>query len=389
MGKVFLKKKISSRIADGHPWVYTNEIGDLVGSVEAGGIVDAFSSNGSFVGRGFYNPNSEIKLRFISRKQEEIDLTFIQNKIEAAWKYRQLVGLSENCRLIDAEADGLPGLIVEKFNNYFTIQTLSLGMDKLKGLVVDVLNKLFQPKGIYERNLNSIRTLERLPLQAGFLSSEFDTKINIIDFDCSFQIDLADTKHTSYFLDRHSMRAAVLPFVKDATVLDTFCFNGSFGLIAAKNGAKRVFGIDFDKENIDSSNKNANLNNLSEKCKFVLGNAFDLLKIQDKESKQYDLVILDPPNFLRKKEAPERAELAYKELNLRAMKLTKPGGFLLTSVQSNQLTWEAFLTILQLAAKDAKKSIRMVEQIGQSKDFPIQWNMPTSEYLKAVLLQVN
>lgn len=389
MAKIFLNKKISSRIADGHPWIFNNEIGDEVGAYESGDIVDVFSSNGSFVGKGYINPLSQIKVRLLTRKQEEINDEFFLHKIQKAWAYRQRLGYIENCRLIFGEADDLPALIIDKFNDYFVIQTMSLGIERWKGAIVKALNTIFKPKGIYERNDVPVRELEGMEQVKGFLSDPFDTNIIINENGLKFHVDIVNGQKTGYFLDQQDNRRAIAPVVKDAEVLEAFCYTGTFANHAAHYGAKSVLGLDISDKAIDTAKRNAELNGFSDICSFECVNAFDVLKKWVKEGRRFDTVMLDPPAFTKSRANIQKAVTGYKEINLRGMKLLKPGGFLVTASCTNLVPPDMFLKTIEAAAKDAKKQIRQVTWQTQAADHPIVWNVPNTQYLKFLIVEVN
>jgi len=390
MAKIFLKKKISTRIADGHPWIFGNEIGDEDGHYEPGDIVEVFSSNGSFVGRGYINPASQIKVRLLTRNQQEpIDDAFFLNRIEKAWKYRQRLGYLENCRLIFGEADELPALIIDKFNDYIVIQTLSLGIELWKGAIVKALQTVFNPKGIYERNDVPVRELEGMKQQKGFLTEPFDTKIIINENGLKFHVDIENGQKTGYFLDQQDNRRAIGQVVEGADVLEAFCYTGTFSMHAAKYGAKSVLGLDISEFAVDTARRNATLNGFEDICKFQHVNAFDVLKLWVKEGRKYDTVILDPPAFTKSRENIQKAVTGYKEINLRGMKLLKPGGFLVTASCTNLVSPELFLKTVEMAAKDARRTIRQVSWQTQAADHPILWNVPNTQYLKFLIVEVS
>lgn len=389
MAKIFLNKKISSRIADGHPWIFNNEIGDEVGAYEPGDIVEVFSSNGSFVGKGYINPLSQIKVRLLTRKQEEINDEFFVHKIQKAWAYRQRLGYVENCRLIFGEADDLPALIIDKFNDYFVIQTMALGIERWKGAIVKALQTVFKPKGIYERNDVPVRELEGMEQVKGFLSDPFDTNIIINENGLKFHVDIVNGQKTGYFLDQQDNRRAIAPVVKDAEVLEAFCYTGTFANHAAHYGAKSVLGLDISDKAIDTARRNAELNGFSDICSFECVNAFDVLKKWVKEGRRFDTVMLDPPAFTKSRANIQKAVTGYKEINLRGMKLLKPGGFLVTASCTNLVPPDMFLKTIEAAAKDAKKQIRQVTWQTQAADHPIVWNVPNTQYLKFLIVEVN
>ena len=389
MAKFFLRKKIGERVVSGHPWIFGNELGDSEGTAEPGDIVEVYSSNGSFVGKGYINPASQIRIRLLTRdKNEVIDDQFFYKRIKDAWEYRKLLGYTENCRLIFGEADSLPALIIDKFNDYFVIQSLALGIEKWKGAIVAAIQKIFSPKGIYERNDVPVRTIEGMEQIKGFLTEPFDTNIIINENGLKFHVDIENGQKTGYFLDQQDNRRAIQHVVKDADVLEVFCYTGTFSLHAAQYGAKSVLGLDISEHAVATARRNAELNGYENKCKFEAVNAFDVLKQWVKDGKRYDTVILDPPAFTKSRENIQKAVTGYKEVNLRAMKLIRPGGFLVTASCTNLVTPEMFLSVIGDAAKDARRTLRQVEWRTQAADHPILWNVPSTQYLKFLIAQV-
>jgi 23S rRNA (cytosine1962-C5)-methyltransferase len=390
MQKVHLKRKIAGRIAGGHPWIFANEVEKVEGEPAPGAIVELLYSDGKFCGKGYYNAASQIMVRLLTRdRNETINDAFFLKKIEACWRYKQQLGYAENCRLVFGEADGLPQLIIDKFNDYFVIQTLALGMDMWKGAIVKALETIFTPKGIYERNDVPVRELEGLPQQKGFLSAPFDTKIVINENGLKFHVDIENGQKTGYFLDQQDNRRAIQHIVKDADVLGAFTYTGTFEIHAAHYGAKSVLGLDISQNAVEQANKNAALNGLENTVKFETANAFDLLKQWAKEGeKKWDVVMLDPPAFTKSRANIQKAITGYKEINLRGMKLVKPGGFLVTSSCTNLVGPELFLQTIAMAAKDARRAIRQVTFQTQSSDHPIIWGMENTHYLKFLIVQV-
>ncbi len=388
MTKIILKRKIALRIFNGHPWVFGNEVEKIIGEPNAGDIVDVFYHDDKFCGRGYYNAKSQIVVRLLTRKKEEINEQFFFDKIKQAWEYRQRIGYVENCRLIFGEADEMPALIIDKFNDYFVIQTLSFGMDKFKPFIVKALETIFKPKGIYERNDVPVRELEGLQQYKGFLSTPFSTNIIINENGLKFNVDIENGQKTGYFLDQQDNRRAIQHIVKGADVLGAFTYTGTFEIHAAHYGAKSVFGIDISENAVAQANKNAALNGLDNICKFEAMNAFDVLKNWGKEEKKYDVVMLDPPAFTKSRETISKAITGYKEINLRGMKLIKNGGFLVTSSCTNLVQPELFLHTIQQAAKDARKKIKQVVFNAQAADHPIVWGMENTNYLKFLIVEV-
>lgn len=387
--RFFLRKKITDRIANGHPWIFSNEINTREGDAAPGDIVEVLSSNGSFVGKGYYNPASQIEVRLLTRNRtEDINADFFFRKIEAAWKYRQQLGYTENCRLIFGEADGLPALIIDKFGDYFSLQTLALGIDIWKPAIVEALQKIFQPAGIMERNDVPVRSLEGLPQQKGPLTAPFDPNIIISENGLRFHVNLETGQKTGYFLDQQDNRRAIQNIVRGADVLGAFTYTGTFEIHAAHYGAKSVLGLDISEDAVRQANRNAELNGLADVVKFEAANAFDVLKSWGKEGRQYDVVMLDPPAFTKSRETIQKAITGYKEINLRGMKLVNPGGFLVTSSCTHLVDPEMFLNTIRMAAKDARRTLRQVCWQTQSADHPIVWGIPATQYLKFLIVQV-
>jgi 23S rRNA (cytosine1962-C5)-methyltransferase len=389
MAKFYLRKKIGDRVVNGHPWVFANELGDSEGEYKAGDIVDVHSSNGTYIGSGYINPSSLIRIRILTRnKQEPINEEFFYNKLLAAWEYRKQLGYVENCRLIFGEADGMPALIIDKFNDYFVIQSMALGIDLWKQAIVDALKKIFNPKGIYERNDVPVRELEGLQQIKGFLSEPFDTNIIINENGLQFHVDIANGQKTGYFLDQQDNRRAIANIVRGANVLEAFCYTGTFSVHAAHYGAKKVLGLDISEQAVEKAKANALLNGYQHICDFKAVNAFDYLKQISKEQQQFDVVILDPPAFTKSREHIQKAVTGYKEINLRGMKLVKPGGFLVSASCTNLVPPDLFLKTIEMAAKDAKRKLRQVTWQTQAADHPIVWHIPNTQYLKFLIVQV-
>lgn len=389
MKQLHLKRKIAPRIAGGHPWIFANEVEKIEGEPGPGDIVPVYFADGKFAGQGYYNPQSQIIVRLLTQsKQETIDEAYFLKRIRQCWTYRQQLGYTENCRLVFGEADGLPQLIIDKFNDHFVIQTLALGIDRWKPAIVQALQTIFQPKGIFERNDVPVRELEGLPQQKGFLSAPFDTQIIINENGLKFHVDLENGQKTGYFLDQQDNRRAIQHIVKGADVLGAFTYTGTFEIHAAHYGAKSVLGLDISENAVAQANRNAALNGLEKTVRFETANAFDVLKQWTREDKQFDVVMLDPPAFTKSRATIQKAITGYKEINLRGMKLVRPGGFLVTSSCTNLVQPELFLQIIDMAAKDARRKIRQVTFQTQSSDHPIIWNMENTQYLKFLIVQV-
>ncbi len=389
MTKTYLQKKISQRVATGHPWIFGNEIDKIDGKADPGDIVEVYTYDHKFVGKGYINPKSQIMVRLLTRdKNETIDENLFFNRIKAAWNYRQKIGYTENCRLVFGEADFMPALIIDKFNDYFVIQTLSYGIEIWKATIVKALQTIFNPKGIYERNDVPVRELEGLEQKKGYLTEPFDTNIIIKENGLQFYVDIEKGQKTGYFLDQQDNRKAIKHIVKDAEVLGVFTYTGTFEIHAGYYGAKHVLGLDISESAVAQATRNAELNGLEKVCAFQAVNAFDALKQWGKEGRQYDVVMLDPPAFTKSRETIEKAIAGYKEINLRGMKLTKPGGFLVTSSCTNLVSPELFINTINMAAKDAKRKLRQVTFKSQASDHPIIWGIENTNYLKFLIVQV-
>lgn len=388
--KIFLRKKVHARIAEGHPWIYNNEIGDEEGVYQPGDIVDVFTSVGTFVGKGYINPMSQIKVRLLSRVQDEaIDAQFFEQKIKAAWEYRLKLGYKNNCRVVFGESDELPGLVVDKINDYLIVQMLTLGIDLKKDIIIAILLDIFNPKGIYERNDIYVRELEGLEMRKGLVYGEVPNEILLEENGLKFYVDLVDGQKTGYFLDHYENRVSIERVVKDANVLDAFSYTGTFSIYAAKFGAQSVLGLDLSENAIALAKRNAALNGYSDVCTFEQLNAFDVLKSWSKEGRKFDTIILDPPPFTKNRNNIQKALTGYKEINLRAMKLVEPGGFIITTCCTNLISIDMFLDIISQVAKDAKKKVKQISLQSQSADHPILWNVPEMHYLKVLIISVH
>lgn len=390
MAVVKLAGNMRHRAVSGHPWVYRTEVDNITGDYEPGDIVEVIDPKGKFLGRGYINPASQILVRILTRdRTEEINIDFFAKRIRAALDYRRrVVSGTDSYRLIFAEADFLPALVVDKFGDYLVIQTLALGIDKYKDEIAGILDDLLKPAGIYERNDAAVRKLEGLPLKAGFLKGPFDPLVEINENGMVFQVDLAGGQKTGYFLDQRENRMALRGIAEGARVLDCFCHTGTFSVYAARYGAKEVKGIDIAAPALDLAEKNASKNGFSGICTFREGNAFDELRSLERNKEKYDLIILDPPAFTKSRRALEGAVRGYKEINLRAMKLLPPGGFLVTCTCSYHMSESSFLDVINDAANDANRRLRLVELRRQSRDHPMLLASAETHYLKCAYLQV-
>lgn len=390
MAVVKLAKNMRHRVSRGHPWVYATEVEDITGHYEPGDIVEVVDTKSKFLGRGYINPASQILVRILTRDSaEEINSTFFENRIRAALDYRRrVVAGTDAYRLIFAEADFLPALIVDKFGDYLVVQTLALGIDKYKDEITGILDDLLSPAGIYERNDAAVRELEGLPLKTGFLKGPFDPLIEINENGMVFWVDLAGGQKTGYFLDQRENRIALRGIAEGARVLDCFCHTGTFSVYAARYSAREVIGIDIAAPALALAEKNAAKNGCGGICAFREGNAFDELRSLEKNKEKYDIIILDPPAFTKSRHALEGAVRGYKEINLRAMKLLPRGGFLVTCTCSYHMSESRFLEVIMEAALDAGRQLRLVELRRQSRDHPVLLASPETHYLKCAYFQV-
>lgn len=387
MATVTLRKTRETRVRGGHPWIYASEIERVEGEFENGDIVDVSDFRGKFIGRGFYNPLSQISLRILTRKDEPCDRTFFARRIQDAWDYRKLLCDPMSCRLIYSESDFLPGLVVDKFGDVLVLQSLSLGIERIKDMLCDLLMEIVRPVGIWERSDVPVRRLEGLEQTTGPLRGQVPDVVEMTENGIKFLVDVKRGQKTGFFLDQKQNRAAIKPLCRDARVLDCFCHNGSFSLHAAKYGAASVLGVDISEEALETARENARINGF-DNVTFEAHNCFDLLRELTDAGERFDLVILDPPAFTKNKAAVPAAVRGYKEINLRGMKLVRPGGFLVTCSCSQHVLPEMFQDIINQAARDAKKRLRMVEYRTQGYDHPILPQSVETRYLKTMILQV-
>lgn len=387
MATVTLRKTRETRVRGGHPWIYASEIEKVDGAFENGDIVDVCDFRGKFIGRGFYNPASQISLRILTRNDEPCDRDFFARRIQDAWDYRRRLCDPDSCRLIYSESDFLPGLVVDKYANVLVLQSLSLGMERIKEMLADLLMEIVRPAGIYERSDVPVRRLEGMAQTTGLLRGEVPDLVEMRENGICFGVDVKNGQKTGFFLDQKENRAAIAPLCPGSKVLDCFCHNGSFSLHAAKYGAESVLGVDISEEALEVARGNARRNGMAN-VRFEAHNCFDLLREMTDAGEKFDLVILDPPAFTKNKAALQSALRGYKEINLRGLKLVRPGGFLVTCSCSQHVLAEMFQDMVNQAARDAKKRIRLVEYRTQAHDHPILPQSIETKYLKCMILQV-
>ena len=392
-----LKKGEGRTIKRGGLWIFDNEIAEENIKTENGDIADVYDFDGYFLGNGFVNTNSHIRVRMLTRRTrigEDISLDeLLRERVRAAWEYRKTVTDTSSCRLIFGEADFLPGLVVDKFEDVLVVESLALGIDKLKPKILEEIKKVLAQdgisiRGIYERSDAKVRLEEGLERYKGFIGPEFDTKVQIIENGVKYYVDVCDGQKTGFFLDQKYNRLAVSKICKDKKVLDCFTHTGSFALNAVKGGAAHVTAVDISDTGIKQAIENAALNGFEPKMDFVCRDVFDYLPELYNSGEKFDVIILDPPAFTKSRDSVKNASKGYKEINLRAMKILKNGGYLATCSCSHFMTEELFFAAVKAAAKDAHKRIRQVEYRTQGPDHPVLWDSDSSFYLKFFILQV-
>ena len=383
--QIILKKNEEHRIAAGHQWVFSNEIASLRGTPEVGEVVELLRHDQKFLGLGFYHPHSLIAFRFLTSEQEEIGVSFFEQRIQQALKLRQkLYPGSETFRLTHGESDFLPGLIIDKYNEFISLQILSAGMDKQIEIICDVLETMFHPKAIIARNDVAIRALEELPLEKKVLRG--NAGITIIDDGVKFEVDVLNGQKTGFFLDQRENRKAIHRYAIGGTVLDCFCNEGGFALHAASAKAASVYGLDISESAITKAKVNARLNSAA--VEFEIGDVSEALKLIGEKNKKFDMVILDPPSFTKSKKNIPAALREYKEINSAAMRLINAGGFLVTASCSHHITEDGFLSTIEQAAVKAKRYVQLLEFSGAAPDHPVIPAMPETKYLKFAIFSV-
>lgn len=383
---VTLKKNEDRRINNGHLWAFSNEILNIAGEPQAGDIVELRSHAGTLLGLGFYNPHSLIAVRLLTRRPDEIDFRFFSGRIESAMLLRQkLYPSSETFRLIHGESDLLPGLIVDKYNDTLSVQTLSYGMDRRLTLICDVLESLFHPRGIIERNDVPARSLEGLEERKGILRGEA-SQATIVEYEIQYTVDLLEGQKTGFFLDQRENRRAIRRYAKGMRVLDCFCNEGGFTLNAARAGATEAIGIDASERAIRRAAENSTLNNLAEKTTFQSRDCFDYMKEATQKGEKFDLIVLDPPSFTKSKKSVGQARKGYRELHAYAFRLLNPDGILATASCSQHVFEETFLEIIHESARAAGRTISLLEWRGAAPDHPMLPGMPETRYLKFAIV---
>ena len=393
-GIVNLKKGEGRTLKAGGMWVYDNEIASTMGEIVDGGLVEVHDFDGYFMGIGYINRRSKITVRMMSRRTREIDRAFIEQRVRACVDYRKHTVDMSSCRLIFGEADFLPGIVIDKFSDVLVVESLALGIDRFKPLIVELLKQVLKEegmpiRGVYERSDAKVRLQEGMERFKGFIGEEFDTKVSIVENGVKYMVDVKDGQKTGFFLDQKYNRAAIRPMCKDAKVLDCFTHTGSFALNAGMAGAKSVLGVDASELGVAQATENAALNGLSDRVSFICEDVFELLPRLEKEGELFDVVILDQPAFTKSRNSIKNAVKGYREINLRAMKLVKNGGYLATCSCSHFMNPELFAKTIGEAAANVHKRLRQIEYKTQSPDHPILWSRDEeSLYLKFYIFQV-
>ena len=391
---VRLKRGEGRAFKAGGPWIYDNEVESIMGSFENGDIVLVHDFDGYPMGKGFINRNSKIRIRMMTRRSDvEIDREFLKKRVQDAWEYRKKTVDTGSCRVIFGEADFLPGLVMDKFSDVLVVQSLALGIDRMKETIVELLKEILaedgiQIRGVYERSDAKVRTQEGMERVKGFIGEPFDPLVEIIENGVKYQVDVKDGQKTGFFLDQKYNRLAIQKLCKGARVLDCFTHTGSFALNAGIAGAAEVTGVDASELAVHQAEENAKLNGLEDRVKFICEDVFELLPELEKKGEKYDVVILDPPAFTKSRNSIKNAVRGYREINLRAMKLVKDRGFLATCSCSHFMDYELFTQTIGQAARNAHKRLRQVEFRTQAPDHPILWGAGDSYYLKFYIFQV-
>ena len=373
----------------GHLWVFDNNVAEVLGTPAAGDLVDVYTHQKRFFGRGWYNPHSKIRIRLLTFHEEPIDEAFFARRLRAAAALRHTVTPHANaCRLVHGESDLLPGLVVDRFADVAVMQALGYGMDLRKELLGDLLVQEAGIKTVYLRNDAKSRTLEGLPLSKGFLRGGGPTRVDIYEGKAQFTVDIAEGQKTGWFCDQRENRLAAAAYAKGQRVLEAFCHTGAFGVQAALAGAQSVEGLDVSAAAVALAKAHAEQNHLVSICDYRQADAFDELRVLERNQQRYGLVILDPPAFARSKKAVPHALAGYKDINLRGLRLLEPGGVLVSCSCSQPVSDDDFWKMLQSAARDANRQIRLLEQRGQGPDHPVLAGMPETRYLKCFIVQV-
>ena len=388
-GRVRLVRGREHTVLAGYLWIYAGHIAEVTGEPAPGDLVDVRTHSGRVIGRGFFNLHSKIRVRLLTFRDEPIDEKFWISRIAAAQALRRhVVSGTTAYRLIHGESDLLPGLIVDRYADVLVMQTLSSGMARRKDLLADLLMRETGASAVYLRNDVHSLALEGLPTEQRFLRGENPTSIEITEGTARFTVDIEHGQKTGWFCDQRENRLAVASLAEGAAVLEAFCHTGAFGIHAALHGAASVIGLDVSRDAVKMAREHAAMNQVEGRCEYREADAFEELRRIERAGDRFDLVILDPPSFARTKQAVPQALAGYKQINLRALRLVRPQGFLATCSCSHHVGEEEFWRMIQDAAHDAKRQLRLIERRSQARDHPVLAAMPETRYLKCVIAQV-
>ena len=392
---VHIKKGEARSLKAGGMWIYDNEIARIEGEFENGDMVKVLDFDGYVLGSGFINTRSKLTVRMMSRKKDAvIDENFIEMRVRNAWEYRKATVDTSSCRLIFGEADFLPGIVIDKFSDILVVESLALGIDRWKPVILEKLKKVLLEdaisiRGVYERSDAKVRLQEGMERYKGFIGEPFDTRVEIVENGVRYLVDVKDGQKTGFFLDQKYNRLAIQKLCKGKRVLDCFTHTGSFALNAAVSGASEVLGVDASELGITQARQNAELNGVSGPTSFLCADVFELLPSLEHNGEKFDVVILDPPAFTKSRNSVKNAVKGYREINMRGLKLVKDGGFLATCSCSHFMTPELFTRTIREAAGSVHKRLRQVEYRTQAADHPILWSGDESSYyLKFYIFQV-
>lgn len=389
MIKIFLKKNEDRRIRSGHPWVFSNEISRIEGDHDPGAACELYDLSGGLLGTGYHNPRSLIAVRLLSRQQESINtVDFFEQRIAAALAHRRSIYPQlDSYRLVYGESDHLPGLVVDKYGDYLSVQLLSAGMDRRRGLILEALQRLLAPRGIIARNDVAVRTMEGLTEGVELLAGEVPQTVTMQENGLNFEVDLWQGQKTGGFLDQKENHLLLQHIAKDKEVLDCFCYSGSWAAHAGFFGARSVLGLDISAKAVALAKRNAARNGLTDRVRFEECDAFDRLRSLKLEGRSFGVVVLDPPAFVKNRKAIAEATKGYITINRRALELLEPGGYLITCSCSYHMGREPFREMLEVAGRQAKREVRLITCRSQAPDHPVLLSFPESEYLKCVVLQ--
>lgn len=384
-----LKRAALVRVKRGHPWIFSNELESTPMRIEPGSLVSVVTHQGDWIGRGYFNLNSQIRVRLLTRDLHPIDQSFFSARIAAADRLRQRLDPGSTVyRAVFSEGDGLPGLIVDRYHDVLVAQSLTAGIDQLLEPIGAALTAQFNPRAIVLRADSPVRRLEGIPLESRVLSGQLPGEIVIEKNGLRFEIDVMKGQKTGYFLDQSENHRAIMSLAEGARVLDAFCYHGAFGLHGARAGARSVLGIDESEAALALARRNAARNGYSEICRFESADLFSRLREMADGGERFDLVILDPPALTKSKEKLKQAVAGYLELNRQALRLVSPGGFLVSCSCSYQLSREDFWAMLERASRESRRTVRLIEFRGQARDHPIRFPVREGAYLKCAVLQV-